>query len=301
MSRPETEVAVASVSTSSSDRLADYRELSKPRITLMVVLTSMAGFLLARPIPVDLTVLIATLVGTALSCAGAGALNMVLERQQDALMVRTQMRPLPAGRLRTREAALFSLAMIVGGLAILALGANGTAAAVAGVTVLSYNLLYTPLKLRMSSAVLVGAVPGALPPVIGWAGATGSLTTGALAIFSVLFFWQLPHFLAIDWLYREDYRKAGFRTVAVGDPGGGRTAVHAVLSTLLLLPVSLLPVMAGVAGRWYLMGALVLGAGYLAASVRLALARTNAAARGLILASVVYLPLVFLVMVLDRV
>lgn len=281
-------------------RLADYRELTKPRITLMVVLTALSGYVMASPERWDGLALAATLAGTALTCAGAGTINMLLEQRQDGLMARTRGRPIPSGRIPRTDAALFAAVLLVVGLALLLGLVNPVAAVLALLTVLSYTLVYTPLKLRMSAAILVGAFPGAFPPLIGWSGATGAIGAGGLAIFAILYLWQIPHFLAIDWLFREDYRRAGFRTVAVLDGSGGRTAWHAILSGCMLLVASAVPTYLGIAGRAYLAGALVAGVFYVGAAVLLARRRTNESARQLILASVAYLPFVLVLMILDR-
>lgn len=278
--------------------LADYRELTKPRITFLVVLTALSGYVMGgRPEP---WILIFTLLGTALSCAGAGAINMVIEHESDALMVRTKGRPIPSGRIRPRPALLFGLALCTLGVAVLARGAGWLPAAVSTATILIYTLVYTPLKLRMKSAIMVGAIPGALPPVIGWTAATGGLGAGALALFGILYVWQIPHFLAIDWLYRADYLRGGFRTIAVSDPAGGSTSRRAILYALLLIPVSLLPTYLGFAGNVYLVGALLLGCAYLWGGVRLARDRSDASARNLLLLSVSYLPVVLILMALDK-
>lgn len=294
------EVAPAIVLSAARARLADFRELAKPRITLMVVLTALAGFLLGTRGGPEPWLLAATLLGTALSCAGAGALNMVLEHPTDALMRRTAARPIPAGRMRPWEALLFALALCAAGVGVLFLWVNPLTAVASLVCIGSYAFVYTPLKPRLRLAILVGAVPGAIPPVMGWTAATGQLGAGAAAVFAILFFWQVPHFLAIDWLYREDYRRAGFPTFAVVDPAGRSTALGSVVHGLLLLPVSAAPYMLGLAGRVYLAGAIVLGLVYLGGSIVLGVERSDRSARRLLLASVLYLPLLLALLVLDR-
>ena len=271
--------------------LADYLELTKPRITLLVVLTTWVGFVTASAsVRGAGGRLASTLVGTGLVAAGASALNQVLERASDALMNRTRSRPIPAGRIRPVEAALFGLLLTAAGLALLAALGGALAALVAFATWASYLFLYTPLKRRTHLATLVGAVPGALPPVIGWAAASGRLEPGAFILFAIVFLWQIPHFLAIAWLYREDYERGGIQVLPVIDREGVLTGRQAVLHSVALLVVSLAPVAAGLGGTLYLAGAVVLGVALTLASLRLARARDLAAARFLFLASVLYLP-----------
>jgi protoheme IX farnesyltransferase len=269
---------------------ADWLELSKPRITTMVVVTALVGFVTASPRPWAATVLAAALVGTGLVAAGASVLNQVMERDTDALMLRTRTRPLPSGRVGPRAATLFGALLTAAGLATLLSACGPLAAAVAFVTWASYLFAYTPLKRRTPLATLVGAVPGALPPVIGWAAARGSLDAGAFILFAILFLWQVPHFLAIAWLYREDYARASFPMLPVLDRDGAFTGRQVVVHSLALLLVSLAPVAAGLAGPFYLAGAFVLGVGLTLFALRLARARDLVAARGLFLASVLYLP-----------
>jgi protoheme IX farnesyltransferase len=269
---------------------ADWLELSKPRITTMVVVTALVGFVTASPRPWAATVLAAALLGTGLVAAGASVLNQVMERDTDALMLRTRTRPLPAGRVSPRAATLFGAMLTAAGLATLLPACGPLAAAVAFVTWASYLFAYTPLKRRTPLATLVGAVPGALPPVIGWTAARGSLDAGAFILFAILFLWQVPHFLAIAWLYREDYARARFPMLPVLDRDGAFTGRQVVVHSLALLLVSLAPVAAGLAGPFYLAGAFVLGVGLTLFALRLARARDLVAARGLFLASVLYLP-----------
>jgi protoheme IX farnesyltransferase len=279
---------------------ADYLELTKPRITLLVVFTALVGFVMASPGPVSAAALTPALLGIGLVAGGASALNMLLERDTDALMQRTRERPLPAGRLRPAEALLFGLVLSGLGLATLAWLSGGLCAAVALVTWASYLFLYTPLKRRTSLSTLVGAVPGALPPVIGWAAARGGLEPGAYVLFAILFLWQVPHTLAIAWIYRDDYARGGLPVLPVLDPEGHLTGRQTVIHSLALLLVSLAPAVAGGAGWVYLAGAAALGSGLLAFAVRLAVVRSVAAARALFLASVAYLPALFLLLLVDR-
>jgi protoheme IX farnesyltransferase len=279
---------------------ADYLELTKPRITLLVVFTALVGFVMASPGPVSGAALTPALLGIALVAGGASALNMLLERDTDALMHRTRARPLPAGRLRPAEALLFGLVLSGLGLGTLAWLSGGLCAAVALVTWASYLFLYTPLKRRTSLSTLVGAVPGALPPVIGWAAARGGLEPGAYVLFAILFLWQVPHTLAIAWIYRDDYARGGLPVLPVLDPEGHLTGRQTVIHSLALLLVSLAPAVAGGAGWIYLAGAVALGTGLLVFAVRLAVVRSVAAARALFLASVAYLPALFLLLLVDR-
>jgi protoheme IX farnesyltransferase len=270
--------------------LADRLELTKPRITGMVVFTSLVGFVMASAGPLSLPLLGLALVGTGLVASGAAVLNQVLERDTDALMLRTRERPLAAGRVPLAEAIAFGLLVTGAGLGVLLLGCGFLPSLVAFVTWASYLFVYTPLKRRTPLATLVGAVPGALPPVIGWTAATHSLDPGAFILFAILFLWQVPHFLAIAWLYRDDYARGGFPMLPVVDREGSFTARQAVFHSLALLLVSLAPVGAGMAGPVYLGGAFLLGVALTTFALRLLSTRDLVAARGLFLASVLYLP-----------
>ena len=281
-------------------RLADFVTLAKPRLNLLVLVTTLAGLYLAAPDGVPLPVLLHTLVGTALVAGGAAALNQVWERQTDALMRRTSTRPVPAGRLRSIEGAWFGITLAGIGLAQLAFGVNVVSAAVAAATLISYVLVYTPLKLRTSLATLVGAIPGALPPVIGWAAATGDISLEALVLFGIVFFWQMPHFLAIAWLFRDDYARAGIPMLPVLEPDGRRTGLQALLYAAGLWPVSLLPAVIGLAGTPYLATATVLGVLFIWLALRFAQQRSMANARTLFLFSITYLPLLLGALVADR-
>lgn len=281
-------------------RGADLVELAKPRITLMVALTAAAGFLLASEASVDLALLAHTVFGTALLAAGASALNQVLERDLDRLMHRTANRPLPAGRMEVDAALLFGVLLAVGGMFYLALLAHPLAALVGAATLAGYVFVYTPLKRVSSLATLVGAVPGAAPPVIGWAAAQGELGLGAWLLFALLFLWQLPHFLAIAWLYRVDYERAGLPMLSVVDPEGGRVGRQALLYGAALVPVSLMPAAMGLAGAAYFVGALALGLLFAGCAAAFAFAQSIASARRLLIASVLYLPAVLGVLLVDR-
>ena len=278
---------------------ADWLELTKPRITMMVVFTALVGFVTATPTSPWTGLLLAALVGTGLVAGGASALNQVLERDTDALMHRTRTRPIPAGRIRPVEAGLFGALLTLAGLAVLVARSGSLAALVAFCTWASYLFLYTPLKRRSHLATLVGAVPGALPPVIGWAAASGRLEPGAFILFAIMFLWQIPHFLAIAWIYRDDYERGGLKVLPVIDREGRLTGRQAVLHSVALLVVSLAPVAAGLGGMPYLAGALVLGVALTLAAVQLARARSLAAARYLFLASVLYLPALLSLLLAD--
>jgi len=280
---------------------ADFVTLTKPRVNLLVLVTTVIGFHLGnRGGAADLALLFHTVAGTFLVASGAAAFNQVLERDVDARMRRTMLRPLPDNRLGTVEATGFAAALSTIGLLQLWFGANGIAAAVAAVTLGSYALVYTPLKRVTSLATVVGAVPGALPPVIGWAAATHSLSVEAWVLFAIVFFWQMPHVLAVSWLYREDYERGGIRVLPVEEPDGRSTASQIVNYTAALVPVSLLPTAVALAGRVYLVGALLLGGVSLVLAIRFARARTPEHARQLFYWSLIYLPVLWVLMLADR-
>ena len=282
------------------DRLADYLVLAKARLNLLVLVTTLAGLYLASPDGVSVSVLVHTLVGTALVAGGAAALNQVWERQSDALMQRTRLRPVPAGRLGVGEGTWFGVVLSAIGLAQLTLGVNGVAAGVAGATLVSYVLVYTPLKRRTSLATLVGAIPGALPPVIGWAAATGDISLPALVLFGIVFFWQMPHFLAIAWMFRDDYARAGIPLLPVLEPDGRRTGQQALIYTAALWPLSLLPAVLGLGGPVYLTIATALGVLFITLAARFARERSMRTARTLFVFSITYLPLLLGALVADR-
>jgi protoheme IX farnesyltransferase len=288
------------IGTATQGRVADFISLTKPRLNMLVLITTLAGLYLASPTGVEGALLAHTLIGTALVAGGAAALNQVWERRTDALMRRTSARPLPGGRLSVGEGMWFGLLLSVAGLAQLAFAVNVTAAVVAGATLISYVLVYTPLKPRTSLATLVGAIPGALPPVIGWSAATGLISLPALVLFGIVFFWQMPHFLAIAWLYREDYAHAGIPLLPVLEPDGRRTGQQALMYTAGLWPVSLLPAVIGLAGVPYMIVATVLGLLFVWLALRFARERSMANARTLFLFSITYLPLLLGALVADR-
>jgi heme o synthase len=281
-------------------RMADYVTLTKPRLNMLVLSTTLAGLYLASPDGVSTMILVHTLIGTALVAGGAAALNQVWERQTDSLMRRTHARPLPGGRLTTGQGTWFGVLVSGIGLAQLAFGVNVTSAAVAAATLISYVLVYTPLKPRTSLATLVGAIPGALPPVIGWAAATGKITLPALVLFGIVFFWQMPHFLAIAWLYRDDYARAGIPLLPVLEPDGRRTGLQALGYAAALWPVSLLPSVVGLAGAPYAIVATGLGLLFIWLTARFARERSMRNARSLFLFSITYLPLLLGALVADR-
>ena len=284
-----------------SVRLADLAEMAKPGISLMVVLTAGLGFFLAERSSFSFVLLVHTLLGTGLVSAGASALNHVLERDADALMRRTANRPLPARRMDPDTALLFGVTLGVAGLAELALAVNLLTALLGAVALTGYVFVYTPLKRVTSLATVVGAIPGAIPPMMGWSAVRNQLDPAAWVLFGILFFWQMPHFLAIAWLCREDYARGGFPMLTVLDPEGVRTARQMILYGAALVPVSLLPSLLGLMGGVYFVGALILGLVYLAFGFNFARTRSLPGARWLMLASILYLPAVLLVMLLDRV
>lgn len=278
----------------------DFVELTKPRIVLLVMLTVAAGFWMGSPGAGQAMVLFHLLLGTALVACGTNALNQVAERDLDAMMNRTKDRPLPAGRLTVKVAAAFAWLMGMTGALYLALFVSGLVAALATATLISYVFMYTPLKRRTSLATLVGAVPGALPIVGGWAAATGTVGLGAWVLFWILFLWQLPHFLALGWLYREDYARADLKMVSAADGNGKLTFLYASLYAAALLPVSLVPALLGMAGAVYFVGAALLSAWFLFASGRAAARCSAVNARRLFRLSLAYLPLLLLLMVANR-
>jgi protoheme IX farnesyltransferase len=281
-------------------RLADFLSLTKPRLNLLVLLTTLGGLYIAAPERVGTALALHTLLGTALVAGGAAALNQVWERKTDRLMRRTSWRPVASRRLAVLESAWFGALLGGGGVAYLTVAVNVTAAWVAAVTLVSYVFFYTPLKTRSSLSTLVGAVPGALPPVIGWAAATGNIGLPAYVLFGIVFFWQMPHFLAIAWMYRDDYARAGIPMLPVLDPDGSRTARQALQYTLGLGPVSLLPVLAGIAGPAYAAVAVLLWAGLLRVTMRFSRIRSDEHARSVFLFSLAYLSLLWMALIVDR-
>jgi protoheme IX farnesyltransferase len=266
-----------------------------------VLLTAAAGFYLGARDRVDLLLLANTLIGTALVAGGTNAWNQIRERDVDARMARTRRRPLPSGRLTLPAAIWFASAITAAGVGYLAVTVNVVTSVLAALTFASYVLLYTPLKRTTTLNTLVGAVPGALPIVGGWTAAGGSLGVAVAALFWILFLWQLPHFLALAWLYREDYRASGLRMLSVDDEGGTDTGRMAMLYAVALLPISLMPTLLGVTGTWYFFGALALGLLYVGAGTGLLVGATPARAWRLFFISILYLPALLTLMVLDKV
>jgi protoheme IX farnesyltransferase len=292
----------AAPSLTLSQRAAAYLELTKPGIVRMVLITAGAGFFLASATghPLDLVLLAATLLGIGLAASGACGLNEYVEWEADARMRRTAGRPIPTSRLSPRAALRFSSLLVLIGLLELQLFVGSVTAALVALTVVTYVFIYTPLKRRSWLATLVGAVPGALPILAGWSAGGGGMTAPGFALFAILFLWQMPHFYAPAWIYREDYRRGGFRMLTLTDPTGVRTARQVVLFTILLLFASVLPTRLGLSGSLYLASALTLGALFLALGVAMAFRRDDRSAMRLFLGSVAYLPLLLLTMVIDR-
>ncbi len=282
--------------------LAEYLELAKPRITTMVAATAWVGCELGR-LPgqaVPWVPTLAAVTGTALACASAGVFNQVIERDSDALMHRTRHRPLPTGRISVAAASLYGWGLASAALLILATFTNALAALLAALTIGGYLFIYTPLKRRAGISTLVGAVPGAMPPVIGYAAVTGTLAIPALAVFAIMFLWQLPHFLAIAWLYREDYARAGMPMLPVIDPSGASTFRQMVVGCMALLPVGLWPAAIGLAGAAYFWGALALGLVFLATGLVLVVRRSTRWARVMFYTSLVYLPGILGLLLVNR-
>jgi protoheme IX farnesyltransferase len=280
--------------------MRDYLELTKPRITLLILICTAVGYWFGCGASFRWTILAHALLGTALLASGTSALNQWYEVDSDAKMRRTCQRPLPAGRIKRSHALAFGLLLSAAGFKDLWYGANPLAAALGLFTLLSYLLLYTPLKQRSAACTIVGAIPGAMPPLIGYAAAGHGIDAGALALFLILFVWQFPHFDAIAWMYRDDYARGGIRMLPVIDPDGESTARRIMVCSLLLIPISLVPLFLGMTGALYAAAAIAGGIGVLYFGARLGRERTLPRAHALLLATVFYLPAVLCVMVLDR-
>lgn len=282
----------------------DYIALTKPRITWLILMSAAVGYFFGlRGTPLwnlNWWTLLHTILGTGLIASGTAALNQWSERDADRRMRRTANRPLPAGRLSPNRALAFGAALSLAGFAELALGVNFLSGLLGVLTLASYLFVYTPLKQRSWLSTTVGAFPGAMPPMIGFAAASGTLTAQAWVLFAILFLWQFPHFYSIAWMYREDYARAGIRMLPVVEPDGQSTARQIVLFALALIPVSLVPSLLGMSGKFYLIGAFALGVWFLYSGVRVAFDRTILRARGVLVVSVIYLPLLYGLMVLDR-
>lgn len=279
---------------------ADFAELVKARLTLLVLLTTAVGYYLGSASPIDLRRLLHAFFGTALAAAGAAALNQWWERQLDAQMARTRQRPLPAGRMTASVAIVAGIVLSIAGVTYLKWSCNTLSALLAAATIVIYIFAYTPLKRLSTTNTLVGAIPGALPPMIGWAAARNELGLGAWSLFAILFFWQMPHFFAIAWMYREDYSRAGFQMVSRGDETGARTASQSVLFAMFLLMVAGVPAFLNLVHPIYLAIELALSGLYIAAAMKFLRTQATSDARKLFLASILYLPMLSLALVLTK-
>ncbi len=286
--------------------IKDYIALTKPRITWLILMSTGVGYFFgAQKGSLGWTgwhfvTLIHTIIGTGLIASGTAALNQWYEREADAKMRRTQARPLPAGRLDARNALAFAIAISAAGFGELWFGANPLAALLGLITLLTYLFVYTPLKQRSPHSTTIGAIPGAMPPLIGFAAANGRLTWDAWVLFAILFLWQFPHFYAIAWMYKDDYARAGIRMLPVVEPDGKSTAGRILLYSIALIPISLMPKFFAMAGNIYLYGAIALGLAFLYYGLRIRWDRTRQQARRVLLASVIYLPVLFSLMLFDR-
>jgi protoheme IX farnesyltransferase len=280
--------------------LRDYVTLTKPRLNFLALTTTWAGFYLGSPSVVDKTLLLYTLLGSTAVAAGCGALNQWLETDTDRLMVRTQKRPLPAGRIEGRNAFWFGMVLSIIGIGILEFKTNDLTALLGMCALVSYVVLYTPLKKITSLCTVVGAIPGAIPPIMGWAAAQNQIGPAGWTLFAILFFWQMPHFLAIAWMYKDDYRRAGLPMLTVVDPEGHSAGLMAAIYAAALVPASLYPYYLRVSGAVYFWFALVLGLAFLWQSILLAKRKTLREAKGLFWMSITYLPLLFIIMVIDK-
>ncbi len=286
--------------------IKDYIALTKPRITWLILMSTGVGYFFGAHrgslgwTGWHFVTLIHTIIGTGLIASGTAALNQWYEREADSKMRRTQARPLPAGRLDAWNALMFAIAISVAGFGELWFGANPLAATLGLITLLTYLFVYTPLKQRSPHSTTIGAIPGAMPPLIGFAAANGALTWHAWVLFAILFLWQFPHFYAIAWMYKDDYARAGIRMLPVLDPDGKSTAARILLYSIALIPISLMPKFFAMAGNVYLYGAIALGLAFLYYGLRIRWDRTRQQARRVLLASVVYLPVLFSLMLFDR-
>ena len=282
------------------EKLAAFLELTKPRIAFMLVLTSAAGFYLGSKGSFDFLLFINSMIGITLLAFGVATLNQFIERRTDALMERTAKRPIPTNKVSPAEALVFGLILTVSAEIYLAFLVNTLTAILGLVVIVGYVLLYTPLKTKTSASTAIGAIPGAMPPLMGWTSSANEITLGAWVLFALLFLWQFPHFLAIAWMYKEQYRKAGILMLPVVEKEGKITAIQIVTFTLMLLPISIAPFFIGVAGSVYLVGASVLGLWFLVSSIQTARAKSVEQARKLLLVSVLYLPVIFALMVFNH-
>ncbi len=282
------------------EKLAAYFELTKPRIAFLLVLTSAAGFYLGKKGDLDWPLFINSMIGITLLAFGVATLNQWVERDIDPLMERTAKRPLPTHKVSPTEALVFGVVQCVAAELYLFFLVNGLTAFLGIIVITGYVLVYTPLKTRTSVSTAIGAIPGALPPLMGWTAAAGEITLAAWALFAMQFLWQFPHFLAIAWMYRDQYKKAGIKMLPAIEPDGRLTFRQIVLFTIMLVPVSLAPFFFGQAGFIFLVGASLLGLWFLWASIKSSRTKTNESAKSLLLVSVIYLPLLFLLMVADK-
>lgn len=287
-------------SIGAKEKLAAFFELTKPRIAFMLVLTAAAGFYIGSDSGFNWMLFINTMIGITLLAFGVATLNQFIERNLDGLMARTEKRPLPSGRLSATEALVFGSLLCITSEIYIAFLVNLLTAGLGLVVIVGYVFIYTPLKTRTSASTAIGALPGALPPLMGFTAAANEITLGAWAMFAMLFLWQFPHFLAIAWMYREEYKKAGILMLPVLEPEGKITASQIVLFTVLLIPVSLAPFFLGIAGWIYLVGAILLGGWFLFASIQAARSKSIPQARKLMLVSVLYLPIIFALLVFNH-
>lgn len=294
------ESAEAESRNSRTRLIGDLFELVKARLTLLVLLTTAVGFYLGAEDPVNWSALLHTVLGTAAAAAGAAALNQWWEHKLDALMQRTRLRPVPSGRMRPIEALVIGTILSIFGVTYLAFVCNALSAALAAITIIIYVFAYTPLKLISTFNTALGAVPGALPPMIGWAAARGTLDAGSWILFAILFFWQLPHFFAIAWMYRDDYARAGFQMISNDDQTGERSASQSVFFCMILFVIAALPAFIRMATVFYLLTELILSAVFVAVAMRFLKTRTRSDARRLFITSIIYLPLLLGALVLSK-
>jgi protoheme IX farnesyltransferase len=278
----------------------DYIALTKPRITWLILMSTGVGYFFGARGGWHWLTMLHTIIGTGLIASGTAALNQWYERAADAKMKRTQSRPLPSGRLSAGNALVFAILISVAGFIELFVEVNALTGWLGLFTLLSYLFIYTPLKQRSPHSTTIGAIPGAMPPLIGYAAASGTLTWDAWILFAILLIWQFPHFYAIAWMYREDYERAGIRMLPVVEPDGESTARRILMYSLILIPISMVPKFLAMTGNLYLAGALALGLLFLYAGVRVSFDRTRQQARRVLLASVIYLPVLYGLMLLDR-
>jgi protoheme IX farnesyltransferase len=294
-------LAEAEPALSGRSAFSVYSDLVKARLTALVLLTTLVGFYAGSSGAIDYWRMLHTMLGTALLACGASALNQLLERELDARMRRTETRPLPSGELTSDAVLILGVILSVMGLLYLAFAVNPLTSLLGAITLASYLFIYTPLKRTTTLNTLIGAVPGAVPPLMGWTGATNQISAAGWSLFAILFLWQLPHFMAIAWLYRDDYARAGFKMLPVVDPEGRQTAAQATCHAIGLIPVSLFPSLLGITGVVYFAGALLLGLGFLFFAIQFSRSLTAERARALFIASIVYLPVLLGLLVLDKV